>query len=461
MNHLTTITLLEKGNHKTSLTPTRVAFHSPCTIVEAQSADGAIYYAYFYRQQFLAAKKVTRSKRGSYLEQAMTKGIVFLCPHPLASKLLLENQTIKNRSLTQLLSWSKQRFTLIEVSNIFSCLDSLIQEEKLFKVMRDSYYTYRRDGKWGKAYSVLLSLENTFPNHEWVTHTKHDAAFSAYHSKYETLSPALAQSDPSTLEWLLWTERSSSDHRAQWLTVYGQDPACSLSAFALLCEEHEQSDREEAFPFFLDQAKRLFTQNEQKELLLHMTKAPRSYIHKEAFRQCIRLQEWEEAMTTLIEKPFPLEPQDVRSVKEAMSLVRWDHTLPIEQLSMVLIPILKDEKHDLDLLLTACIPVLSKTHGLPYLINWLKPLEEVQCHLPIHQKVKNLVACAEDPDKQAQAGELYYSLGLKGEAIESFSYEMELKPDDPAPVKWLFTLYRETGKLDEATAYQQLLQTMR
>ncbi|MDG5472809.1 hypothetical protein P6709_13710 [Jeotgalibacillus sp. ET6] len=461
MNRLTTITLMEKGNRKTSLTPTRVAFHSPCMILEARSADGALYHAYFYRQQFLAAKKVTRSKRGSYLQQAMTKGIVFLCPHPLASKLTEQHETLKNRSLTELLSWSKKHFSPLEVSIIFSCLDALIQEEKLFKVMRDSYYDYRRDGKWGKAYSVLLSLENTFPEHEWVARTKQDASFSSYHRKYETLSPSLAQSDPATLEWMLWKKRSSSDHRNQWLESYGLNPAFSLSAFALITEEHELADQEETFPFFLDQAKKLFDQNEQKNLLLHMAKAPRPYIHKEAFRQCIRLQEWEEAMTTLIEHPFPLEPQDIRSVKEAIPLVKWDHSLPIEQLSMVLIPILKDEKHDLDLLLTACIPVLSKTHDLPYLLNWLQPLEEVQCHLPIHQKVKNLVACAEDPDKQAQAGELYYSLGLKGEAIDSFSYEMELKPDDPVPVKWLFTLYRETGNMDEATAYQQLLQTMR
>lgn len=460
MNHSTTFTLMEKGNRKIQLTPIRMAIHSPCTILEAASPEGVLYHAYFYRQQFLAAKKVTRSKRGSYLEQAQTKGIVFLWPHPVIGKLLFENDKLKNRSLTELLSYTKRKFTLLEVSQIFRCMDSIIKGEKLFKVMRDSYYDYRRDGKWGKAYSVLLILEEAFPTQEWITHTKHDASFSSYHQKYSTLDSSLLQKDPSTMEWMLWKERHHPAHRATWMNAFSHNPDFNLTAFSLLYEEHCHQTSDGSIIEFLDAARQLFSQNEIKELLLNMTSSPHSVIHKEAFRQCIRMNAYEDAMTTLIQHPFPLEAQDIRSIRDAIPQVKWDNHLPIEQLSMALIPILKDEKHELDSILTACIPILCKTHDLPYLVEWLKPLEDVKCSLPIYQRVQQLAACAEDPNQQTRAGELYYQIGLRKEAIESFSYEMEMNPDDPSPVKWLCTLYRETGQIDEASAYKQLLQSM-
>ncbi|TDL33024.1 hypothetical protein E2R51_10205 [Jeotgalibacillus sp. S-D1] len=461
MNHLTTITLMEKGNRKTLLTPIRMAVHSPCSILEATSSTGDLYHAYFYRQQFLAAKKITRSKRSSYLEQALTKGIVFLCPHPVVDKLVSQNETFKNRSLTDLLSFTKRRYTPIEVSQIFRCMDSLIQGDKLFKVMRDVYYDYRRDGKWGKAYSVLLTLEEAFPENQWIASTKHDASFSSYHEKYELNDESLLQHDRSTLEWKLWKNREHPVHRSVWMSSFGNDPSYSIASFSLLYEEQYLNTTEDSFSLFLDTARHHFTQHELKDILIRMADSEHSVIHQAAFRQCIRISAWEEAMTTLIHHPFDLSAQDSRNIKEAIPKVNWDNQLPIEQLSMALIPILKENKHELDSILTACIPILSKTHNLAYLVDWLKPLEKVQCNLPIYQRVQKLLKYAEDPNQQALAGELYYQLGLNREAIDSFSYEMELNPEDPSPVKWLSTLYRETGQADEAAAYQQLLQSMR
>ncbi|PPA69730.1 tetratricopeptide repeat protein [Jeotgalibacillus proteolyticus] len=460
MNHLTTMTLLEKGNRKVHLTPIRMAVHSPCSIMEAASPEGNLYQLYFHRQQFLAAKKVTRSKRGSYLELAMTKGIVFLCPHPVVSQYITRHEKVKNRSLTELYSYSKKHFSPLEVSQIFRCMDSVIQAEKLFKVMREAYYEYRRDGKWGKAYAVLLTIEEAFPTHDWTASTKHDASFTAYHKKYSTVSDSLLKNDPTTCEWMLWKDRQNESSRKKWLDSYSQEPVFSTAAFAFLYENHQRETDETIFPLFLNEARKQFSPHEIKDLLLQMSTSGQEVISREAFRQCIRTEAFDEAITTLINHPFSLAAQDIRSLKEIIPQVKWDNRLPIEQLSMVLIPILKDEKKDLDSLLTACIPTLSKTHGLSYLIDWLKPLEDSKCSLPIYQKVKKLVAYAEDPDKQAKAGALYYELGLKREAIEAFSYEMELNPDDPSPVKWLFTLYRETGNLDEASAYKQLLQSM-
>ncbi|MEW9500919.1 tetratricopeptide repeat protein [Jeotgalibacillus marinus] len=460
MNHLTTITLLGKNNRKTQLTPIRMAVHSPCTIMEATSQTGELYHAYFFRQQFLAAKKVTRSRLGSYLELAMTKGIVFLCPHPVVTHLLQGKNQLKNKSLTDLHSSIKNRYSPLEVSQIFRCFDSLIQKDKLFKVMRECYYDYRRDGKWGKAYSVLVTLEEAFPTHEWIAHTKHDASFSSYHDKYDTLDSSLLTTDPTTMDWLLWKHRYEPQNLTTWIDSFSLKSAHSLAAFSLLYEQQLTSSTSTSIHQFLDTAKHLFTQKELKDILLQMTHSPNSVIHQEAFRQCIRLRAWEDALTTFIQHPFLLEDQDLHSLKEAIAHVKWNEHLPIDQLSRALIPILKEEKHHLDTILTACVPILSQTHDLNYLMEWLKPLDEAKCTLPIYQRVQKLALYAEDPNKQFLAGELYYQLGLKNEAIDSFIYEMEMNPNDPSPVKWLQTLYQETGQLDEAAAYQQLLKSL-
>ncbi|KIL49646.1 tetratricopeptide repeat protein [Jeotgalibacillus soli] len=462
MNRLTTITLLEKGKNKILLQPIRLAVHQPCSIMEAVSPANELYHVYFYKQQFLAAKKVTRSRRSSYLEQAFTKGIVFLCPHPAATLLLVNHEHVKNRSLTDLLQYVKKRFSPLEIAQIFRCFDSLIQPDKLFKVMRESYYEYRREGKWGKAYSVLLTLEEAFPSHEWVTHTKRDPSFSSYHKIYQSMDQTLLKKDPSTMEWLLWKNRSHAPYRSLWFNTFGSQSSHTIAVFSLLYEQQLTNDTSLA-THFLETANHLFTQTELTQILLQLASDPSASasILRQAFRQAVKLHAWDDAMKTFIDHPFPLELQDIKCLTEAIPHVKWDNPqLPLEKLSRTLVPVLKNQKKDLDMILTACIPILSRSHDLHDLLHWLKPLNDHQCKLPVQQTLQQLSHYAEDPDKQFQAGELYYKLGLKKEAIDSFNWEIELHPDDPSPVRRLCSLYHELGQTDEAAVYQQLLKSM-
>ena len=60
-----------------------------------------------------------------------------------------------------------------------------------------------------------------------------------------------------------------------------------------------------------------------------------------------------------------------------------------------------------------------------------------------------------------ELGQYYAEFHQYDEAIECFSWEMELNPDDPAPVSQLSKMYRHKGMTDEAAAYQQLFKQLK
>ncbi len=80
--------------------------------------------------------------------------------------------------------------------------------------------------------------------------------------------------------------------------------------------------------------------------------------------------------------------------------------------------------------------------------------------LPVFDLVKQLSDIAEDPEQQAAAGELYEKIGFYREAIDCYTYEMELHPESREPVERLSRTYLAAGQTEEAKAYQDLLKTM-
>ncbi len=71
-----------------------------------------------------------------------------------------------------------------------------------------------------------------------------------------------------------------------------------------------------------------------------------------------------------------------------------------------------------------------------------------------------MVALCDDPNEQLQLGEYYYQLDSFEKALDCFSWEMELNPDNPEPVRWLSKLYQKLDRPQEAKTYQNLYSTM-
>jgi tetratricopeptide (TPR) repeat protein len=103
------------------------------------------------------------------------------------------------------------------------------------------------------------------------------------------------------------------------------------------------------------------------------------------------------------------------------------------------------------------ISALLNTNEPAYIRELLRPLSDRREVHPLYQKMNRLVTFSDDLDQMQALGELYYEFRQLEQAIECFSWEMELKPEDPKPLKWLSKVYQQLGMKQESKAYRQLL----
>lgn len=418
-----TFYLKDKDQSLTALTPSRLAIHVPCTILEAQDAYHHLYHLYFKDQQFLAAKKVSRSKRRSYTEKAFTQGIVFLCPHPLADQLAEDGATIMNQSFTGLLK--KVQHDPLETVEVFSCFDGLIKKEKLFKVLRDHYYTYKRDGKFKKAAVVYERIKSIYPEHEWVQSIRSEKV------------------DLTTDQRLLWQARNLKE---------GFSVSHQLAAAE---EEYRSSPSPGTFKTLLAFTNEHYTPSEQQMLYDRLLADGYDEPARNAFKELVRNHQPVEAIQLLAKYPFTLRASDVRDLRVMLHDKDNLRSLQFETLCSKLAPHLTDYPDEMnEIILTAL--KYSPDHDLITLLKHLAPLES----LPVYELIKQLSEIAEDPEQQAAAGDLYEKLGFYSEAIDCFTYEMELHPESREPVERLSQTYLAAGQAEEAQAYQELLKSM-
>ncbi|MBM7580304.1 tetratricopeptide repeat protein [Jeotgalibacillus terrae] len=418
-----TFYLKDKAQSITALTPVRLAIHVPCTILEAQDKHDFLYHLYFKDQQFLAAKKVSRSKRRSYTEEAFTQGIVFLCPHPLADQLAAQGETIQNQSLTTLMK--KLQTDPLQTVDIFSCFDGLIREEKLFKVLREHYYTYKREGKFKKAELVFQRIKSIYPEHEWVKSTRSEKV------------------DLSDDQRQLWQKRN---------LVNGFSIQHQLAAAE---EEYRLTPGPGTFKTLLAFTSTHYSPVQQQTLYERLLSDGYDEPARHSFREFVRNEQPAEAVRLLITTPFKLKAADVRDLRALLQNQDNLEGISFADLCSKLSPMLAEHPMELNQMILNSLGK-SPDHHIDTLLHQL----ECVSHLPVYQLVRQLAEIAEDPEQQTAAGELYEKIGFYNEAIDCYTYEMELNPGAREPVERLSKTYLAAGQADEAKAYQELLKTM-
>jgi tetratricopeptide (TPR) repeat protein len=118
--------------------------------------------------------------------------------------------------------------------------------------------------------------------------------------------------------------------------------------------------------------------------------------------------------------------------------------------------LLKGDNNQSEQKLIQLIGKLLETYDLQAVHEKLLPIQKSVPHSPVMQKMNKMITLLEDPDQMMELGRYYAEFKQYDEAIECFSWEMELHPNDPAPVSQLSKMYQKKGMVNEATAYQQL-----
>ncbi|MBM7585166.1 tetratricopeptide (TPR) repeat protein [Bacillus pakistanensis] len=441
----------------TKLNLKRIALYKQLSFIEATD-EHDYYYLIFYKEQFLTAKKTNKLRRQSFIEEAFKKGIVFLCPHPIVTELIQKDESLKMITFNQLYTICKESYSPQEVSLIFRALDSFISKEKLVRLIRKEFYQYRRDGKFLHAYQILWILKEFAPEHSWVKQSNQDHSFSKYEKMYQQPSEELVQKDPHYVYQKVWEERGHSK-KQEILEKFLQKGRLTSTLTAYKLEEFKKNQTDSHYRLLLHYLNSTYPPEIILDIHTCLANELPKYlpIQQYQYNYFLKLKRFEEALQILVQSPaLTIKNQD--SLIGIVEEINWESSsIPLEDMSRIVIPLLKNQPEKLNQVLKSCIKALIQHHDVQYIEEWLMPLSEHKLKIPIAERIKEMGRLHEDPDQQSKLGEYYYQYQQLDRAIECFTWDMELKPNDPSPIKWLNRLYQEKGMTHESKAYQQLL----
>jgi tetratricopeptide (TPR) repeat protein len=450
--------LLQQG----AFTPERIAFYRDIAFVEAFNSQRELHYLFFYKEQFLTCKKALKLRRSSFIEQAFKEGIVFLCPHPLADQLIKQNTKSKVISFNDLHKKLQTTMTLQEASYIFRALDAFLSPDKLFRLIRNHYYQYRRNGQFLHAYRILRILAEVSSENPWVRQTMADLNFHPYEKIYKQHPLKLLEQDPLYSASELWKNRLEQENN-ETLQQLLLNKNQKLTVTALMIENVQHNPCHETLQPLTLWLRSHFNDDDCRELLYLLAKdiPTNSGFLQQLLQDMMETGNYEKALELLCNAPAIASTVDANLLTELFEGIQWHKTsTPIEKLNDIIITVLQKEPEKLDKILKSCVRSLLTDHDVSYVAEWMAPLQSKKISLPIAEKIKKMNGLLDDPDHQSQLGEFYYQFNIIDRAIDCFSWDMELRPNDPVPVKWLSRLYQEKGMANEAKAYHQVLMEM-
>lgn len=445
-------------HHKTiCLTVERMAIYLQSKIIEAYDQDQQVYYVFFYKDHYLTAAKTTKLIRNSHIEHAFKKGIIIPANHPLVQTIISSDQLYKKRTFQQVIAKMEKSLSPHEMANLATFFVSFIPKKKIFTYIQNLYYEYRRNGQMFLSYRIIRILMDFTPTHSFVKELSNHLDFIKYAKLYHRQADILFSKDPIYAEKLLYSSIEDEDHfqrlsalleqQSRWTDLiainihYLSLNQKSFSTLLLLLEEHFQEDQ-------IVQV--LEALNEQVPDI--------DEIQQTLLKKYFYLRDTEKILNLLSSQNLALnEMQTMEFIKLLEEFNFEVHHEHLEKLHLFFIPFFKQNpKKAEDFLQKWVIQLLTKEHDISEIKTLLAPLRKVKEAVPILMKIEKMNSLANDPDQQLLLGQLYYQFKQYEQAIECFSWEMELKAVDPKPVQWLSKIYNELGMKQEYLAYQQL-----
>lgn len=436
----------------------RMAVYLQSKIIEASDAKGQIFYLFFYKDQYLTTVTAMKLRKNSYIAHAFRDGIVLNTPHPLI-QIFLKNyhQPFKKLTFDQFIKKAEKSLTPQETALVTTYFESFVPKRKIFEFIQTIFYEFRRNGQLLSCYRILRILMDFAPKQRWVRELSHDLNFIKYERIYKTISPELIKKDILYTEKRLYTERSNEE-QFQCLLSLLQQQARWLDEIALWIQRALHTATNEDYSSLLHLLKVHFSHKEilgiLEEMYKQKTQIPQ--IQNDLVQYYIELKQTEKLMSIIINNHVQLTSAQIEAIEGLLNEIdiESDH-LNLEAVNK-LAPFFAEHPQQAEKFLQRCISLLLNQHDVHYIQEWLLPFKKELGTTPMIKRLENMQQMVDDPDKQSQLGELYYQFKQFDKAIDCFSWEMELKGNDPTPVKWLSKIYSEMGLKAEYKAYQNL-----
>ncbi|MFG6115999.1 tetratricopeptide repeat protein [Halobacillus sp. MO56] len=449
---------LKTNNSYIPLKAEQMAVYNQSKVLKAADPEQNIYYLIYYKDQFLNVVKDRGLSPDCHIKKAFEKGIVIAPHHPLIPALTSPEKPIKRQSFQQLFKSLKKSCTPQELALIATYFDSFMEKEKLFKYIQSLYYQHRRDGKMFAGYRIIQILSVQMPENDWVRKVKNEVASNHYCNLYDTHDKTLLKKDPLYYEKILFSQRSKRDMFHE-LFSFLESQGRWIDQIALSTNHLILSPTEDNYSEFKQLCELHFDDTGILSSLEYL------YTHIPAFEPLqqdlltlyLQMDSPVKVMTLLHRHSLVLSSsQEKKMMRLLENFNPKNESMHIHHMNKFLLPLFQTHPERANSILYQCIEILMVNEGIDGVIEWLNPLEIIPKARPAIQKAKQIKSLINDLDHQYQLGELYYHFRNLDGALECFSWEMELKENDPSPVQWLAKIYNEKGMAEEAKAYQQL-----
>ncbi len=143
-------------------------------------------------------------------------------------------------------------------------------------------------------------------------------------------------------------------------------------------------------------------------------------------------------------------------LSEMLEDIQFYQSINQKELNEILthfIPIFPEKE---DTFLHHYVQVLLQQQELPFVYKGIQPLKEICKGKSVFDKLEKMLQASEELEEMQRLGEWFFEFKQYEKAIECFSWEMELQPQNPKPLQWLAKVYLEMGMQEESNMYRKL-----
>ncbi|AXI10162.1 hypothetical protein CUC15_15020 [Oceanobacillus zhaokaii] len=438
------------------LTAEKLTFYKQSKIIEATDQKSNYYYLIFYKDDFINGMKATKIKINSHVHRALTNGIHVSGTHPLTMRLINKQKSLTFIQFNPLFKQIQKHYSKLETILIFTYFDSFTKPDSITKLIRSSFYDFRREGQLFAAYQLLRVYLDYDRQSPFVHDMIHSMQFQQHEINYQEME-YIYEKDPLNAELICFDDRYDPEYVSILFKLYRSENR-SVDALALRIDLLHHEFNEDHFTA-IEVLIKDFDQEEQVEILQDLYHSSNNRIIAEKLLSALLA---DDNANALIQFVLTTSDQPTREQLQLImdQLSETDtHVLVsfFEKSNKRLLSLSNHDSKILNQLVTPFVSAFLEEIPLTNIVEWFTPFHEAGIHLPIEQKLLKIKSLSDDPDQQFALGELYFQFQLFEKSIDCFKWEMELSPNDPKPVTYLSKIYKKIGNHDEANAYQQLL----
>ena len=437
----------------------RAVLFSRFKTIEIRTSLNESYFLIYYKNSFIYGELVENVEKESFIDKACHEGMVLTSTHPFL-KVLIPDETIMIPNKHKLFSHLSKQYSLQEVAYIATTLDSFFTKDQLIKVIDKIFFYYRRNGNFFKAFQIIQIIKDFTPELSLAGDSIHSHDFHTYDDFYHSSSlPILYQKDPLFVELHCFKNRMSSDECIT-LEELLRNQGCFLELLLLWMEKAEKGHNAGSIEKYSSLGLQFVTIDQWILTLMFLNINPFRELSstKTVMDKLIHEGHYERAASYLLNFIDDLPDSYHDTLKEV-----WEnldagfivshldgYMMGVQQLAQENVQKQSEQK------LLHLVGKLLEIYDLKTVHEKLQPIQRLFPQSLVIQKVQRMTNLVEDPDHMMELGQYYAEFKQYDEAIECFSWEMELHPADTLPVHQLSKMYQNKGMVEEASAYQQI-----